>query len=354
MTSFVIIAAVLTLLSVAALAWPLLARRAALPASWKVATATTLAVLVAVPLLYGTWSKWNWSVPEPAADSPAAMVGRLARRLEREPNDIQGWLMLGRSYAVIEQYPLAARAYGRADRLAGGSNVDALTGMAEALVLSNQGGLDGKPGRLFEQALQLDPSSTKALFYSAIAAMERREFPLAKERFVRLLAGSPPPEVRRLIEEQILALDSPAAQLANVAPASGGSAPAAGTASGAPAAAADAAVVEVPLRITLAASVAGKADAGAPLFILARIPGQRGPPLAARRLTATFPQNVELRSTDAMIAGTGFTAGQELEIEARVANGGSAISRAGDPFGTARIRAGTKDRISIDINQVKP
>ena len=347
MTPFVIIAAVLTLLSVAALAWPLVAR-SQLPAAWKMAAGTSLAILVAVPLLYGTWSKWNWSVPEPAADSPAAMVGRLARRLEREPNDLQGWLMLGRSYAVIEQYPLAARAYSRADRLAGGSNVDALTGMAEALVLSNQGGLDGKPGRLFEQALQIDPASTKALFYSAIAAMERREFPLAKERFVRLLEGSPPPEVRRLIEEQILALDSPAAQLASATPAAGGAA-----APAAPAAA-DASVVEVPLRITLAAGVAGRADAGAPLFILARVPGQRGPPLAARRLTATFPQDVELRSTDAMIAGSGFTAGQELEIEARVANGGSAISRSGDPFGTALIRAGSKERITIDINQVKP
>jgi hypothetical protein len=129
--------------------------------------------------------------------------------------------------------------------------------------------------------------------------------------------------------------------------------PAEPAAAGAGAAAA-VATVELPLRVTMAAAVASKATSGAPLFILARIPGQRGPPLAARRLEATFPQDVELRSTDAMIAGTGFTAGQELEIEARVANGGSAISRSGDPFGTTIIRAGSKQRTSIEINQLKP
>jgi hypothetical protein len=100
--------------------------------------------------------------------------------------------------------------------------------------------------------------------------------------------------------------------------------------------------------------VAGKAAQGAPLFVLARIPGQRGPPLAVRRLNATFPQEVDLRSTDAMVAGTGFAAGQEIEIEARVANGGSAISASGDPFGIVRIKAGSGTRTAIEINQLKP
>ncbi|MEO6186998.1 MAG: hypothetical protein ABIP38_13890, partial [Steroidobacteraceae bacterium] len=114
------------------------------------------------------------------------------------------------------------------------------------------------------------------------------------------------------------------------------------------------ATVSVPLRITLAAGVAGKGNAGAPLFVLARIPGQRGPPLAAKRLEARFPQDVELLSTDAMLAGSGFTAGEEIEIEARIANGGSAISRSGDPYGVARVKAGAGGRTTIEISQLKP
>ena len=54
------------------------------------------------------------------------------------------------------------------------------------------------------------------------------------------------------------------------------------------------------------------------------------------------------------VGGSGFAAGQELEIEARIGNGGSAISRSGDPFGVARVKAGAKGRVSIEINQLKP
>ena len=178
MTSFIITAAVLTLLSVAALGWALLARRDNLAASWKVAAVSTLGFIVAVPLLYGVWSKWNWSAPEPSADSPAAMVGRLARRLEREPNDLQGWLMLGRSYSVIEQYPLAARAYQRADRLAGGSNADALTGMAEALVLSSQAVWTERREGCSSRRCCCDSRHTRRPVLRCIAAMGRGELPL--------------------------------------------------------------------------------------------------------------------------------------------------------------------------------
>jgi hypothetical protein len=114
------------------------------------------------------------------------------------------------------------------------------------------------------------------------------------------------------------------------------------------------AAVAVPLRITIAASVSGNVKSGARMFVYARIPGQRGPPLAAKPLEVRFPQNVDLLSTDAMIAGTGFTAGQELEIEARVANDGGAISRSGDPFGTVRVKAGSNTRVAIEISQLKP
>lgn len=340
MTTFVLVAIALTLAVVALVAWPLAFRRSEAPAAGIAALVFALVGIGGAGVLYPVWSKWNWNAPAVAADSPAAMVGRLARRLEKNPDDLQGWLLLGKSYAVIEQYPASVRAYERADKLANGKNADALTGLAEALVLSEQSNLDGRAGRLFEQALELDPGSTKALFYSAIAALERGENPLARERFVRLLQGNPPPEVRRIIEEQVQRMDASMVAATPAAPAN--------------ASPGNSAVVSVPLRVTLDGKVAGSAQAGAPFFVLARIPGQRGPPLAAKRLDARFPQEVELLSSDAMIAGSGFTAGQEIEVEARIANGGSAISRSGDPFGTVKLKAGVGGRATIEINQVKP
>jgi cytochrome c-type biogenesis protein CcmH len=274
------------------------------------------------------------------------MVGRLARRLEKQPDDLQGWLLLGRSYNEIGQFPLAARAYERADKLAGGRNAEALLGMGDALIAAGRSELTGAAGRLFEKALELEPNSVQALLYGALAAMERNELPVARARFARLLEGNPPPEARNLIERQLQVLDSMAVMAA--APTT----PAAQAATAATAATAPAAVVRIPVRITLAAGVAGKATAGAPLFVLARVPGQRQP-LAAKRLEAKFPQDVELLSTDAMAGGT-FAAGQELEVEVRIANGGSAISRSGDPFGVVKIKAGASTRTPIEINQLKP
>lgn len=353
MSGFVVIAGLLTLAVLVALLYPLLRKREGQPESWRAAGIAGLLILIGGAALYPTWSNFKWHEPQPAADSPQAMVGRLARRLEKQPDDLEGWLRLGRSYGVLGQHELSARAYQRADTLAKGKNPEALMGLAEALVVSEKSDLGGRAGRLFEQALDLDGSSVKALFYSAFAARHRNELPLARQRFERLLSANPPEEVARIISEQISEIDALSRMAANgaAAPTSGGTAMAAAapTAQAAPAAA-----VTVPLRVTLSASVADKAAAGAPLFVLARIPGQRGPPLAAKRLDARFPQEVDLLNTDAMIAGTGFAAGQELEIEARIANGGGASSRSGDPFGVIRVTAGGKQRAAIEINQLKP
>jgi cytochrome c-type biogenesis protein CcmH len=348
MSGFIVIAALLTLAALGVVLYPLLRRSGQAPANWKVAAIVAALVVVGGVALYPVWSNYRWAEPAVALDSPAAMVGRLARRLEKQPDDLDGWLLLGKSYSVIEQYSLSARAYQRADRLAKGQSAEALMGLGEALVNDGRADLSGRAGRLFEQALALDQNSVKALFYSAIAAAERNELPLARSRYARLLEGNPPPQVRTVIEQQIRALDGMAA-LAGVAPPAAQPAAAATTSP-----AAVQAVVTVQVRVTLSAKVADRAAPGAPLFVLARVPGQRGPPLAAKRLDAKFPQDVELRSTDAMIAGTGFAAGQEIEVEVRIANGGSAISRSGDPFGVARIKAGEGGRTPIEISQLKP
>ena len=343
MGPFLVIAGLLALLACVLVVLPLVRRPKAAPVATVAAVLAAVLVLGGSAALYATWSSWSWKAGSSEV-TPEGMVGKLARRLDKNPEDLDGWILLGRSYSQLEQYPLAVRAYQRADHLANGGNAEALTGLAEALVLGNQSDLAGRAGKLFEQALAIDPRSTKALFYAAIAAMERGEKPLARSRFMTLLAANPPPEVRTLIEQTVQNLDA--------APAVEGAKPA-GKAAATPAAA-PAEVVTVRLSVTLSPAVAAKAAAGAPLFVLARTPGQRGPPLAARRLDARFPQQVELRSTDAMLSGAGFAAGQELEITARISNGGSAMSTPGDPFGSIRVKAGGNAVSKVMIDQLTP
>lgn len=347
MTTFWLLALALGLFAAAFLVLPLVWRPSQRgPAATGAAVVVTLVLLGGAAVLYQSFSNWSWT-PQADDGTPAGMVGRLARRLEKNPDDLNGWLLLGRSYAQLEQFPMAVRAYQRADRLASGSNAEALTGLAEALILAKESDLDGRAGRLFEQALLLDPSSTKVLFYSAIAAMERGEKPLALERFQRLLVNNPPPEVRRLIEGAVAQLQAPAAASA-AAPAARAPQAASGQA------AAPASVAAVPLRITLDPKVAAQVQAGAALFVLARTPGERGPPLAAKRLQASFPQDVTLLASDAMLAGTGFAVGQQIEVVARVANGGGAIARSGDPVGSARVTVGQGGTIALRIDSITP
>ncbi|MEY4761300.1 MAG: hypothetical protein RLZZ200_1156 [Pseudomonadota bacterium] len=342
MTAFLVLAGALALAACAFVALPLL--RASTGPRAKAALAVVVALLLGGSLLfYVNVSTWSWK-GESAELTPENMVGRLARRLDKNPEDLAGWLLLGKSYVQLERYPMAIRAYQRADRVAGGRSAEALTGLAEAMVLGNQGDLAGRPGKLFEQALALDPNSTKALFYSAVAALERGDKPLARERFATLLTGGPPPEVRRLIEQTIQNIDADAAAVR---------APAARPARNAASSAAKGAVA-LKLHITLAPSLATQLQSGAPLFVSARRAGERGPPIAAKRLDAKFPQDVELLSTDAMMGGSGFSAGEDLEVTARVANGGGAIPKPGDPFGTVRLKAGTGSTTTILIETLTP
>ncbi len=207
MTVFILFAAALAAACVAAVAIPLLkpmpAQAAAAP--WT-ALAAAGVLVIGSAALYATWSNWSWR-KSPGVASPEGMVERLVHQLNDHPDDLSGWLMLGRSYVALQEYPLAVRAYGRADRVAGGRSADALVGEAEALTLMDDSQLQGQAGRLIEQALAIDPTSPQALFFGAAAAMRRGELPLARARFAKLLSLDPPARVKAILEQEIAGID---------------------------------------------------------------------------------------------------------------------------------------------------
>jgi len=345
MITFVLLAAALTMASVLLVAIPLLRRSASGSpgAPWTALTAAGLLV-VGSAALYVTWSNWPWHTAAAAADSPESMVARLARRLEHDSGDLNGWLMLGRSYIVLQEYPLAVRAFGRAVSLSGGKNAEALTGQAEALALGDESELDGRAGRLIEQALALEPDSGKALFLGAAVAARRGDLPLARERFAKLLSLNPAPEIRPIIEQQISAIDEKLA----ASPAK-----AAAVQQGRSAAGARDATPVVRVNVTLAPSLGSVAGA-APLFVFVRDPAQGGPPLAVKRLESHFPQSVALTPADSMVPGRAFAAGQSVKVVARIARSGSPVGVSGDPFGEVTYQVGHDGLVSLVIDRLTP
>ncbi|HUK03145.1 MAG TPA: hypothetical protein VLW26_12775 [Steroidobacteraceae bacterium] len=340
MIAFIVLAAVLSFAVVIAIVVPLLKKGSASELSPWAALAVAAVLVAGSAGLYAGWSNWSWSKAQAAADSPQTMVARLVRHLNSNPDDVEGWLLLGRSYVAMEQGPLAARAYERADRLAHGTNAEALIGLAEALTIEDDNALAGRAGQLVEQALRISSNSPKALFFGAAAAIHRQEYALARQRFTDLLALNPPANVVPIIQQQIAAIDEKL-----------GTSAASPSPREAPAAAAGA-VVRV--TITLSPKIQIAADTGAPLFVFVREPGQPGPPLAVKRLVMRFPQTVELTALDAMVSGRAFKAGQSVQVVARIARSGSPTARSGDPFGQVDYKVGRDGIVNMVIDQLTP
>ena len=306
MVTFLLLAGVLIIAGVAVIAIPLLRRvpTQLAPAPWAALGAAGVLVIGSA-VLYASLTNWSWHAA-PADGSPQTMVSSLARKLEGNPDDLNGWLMLGRSYVVLEQFPLALRAFERADRLAGGKNAEALIGEAEALTMGDEAELEGRAGRIIEQALVLDPNSGKALFFGAAAAVRRGDLALGKERFQKLLSMNPPEAIRPILQQQIDSIDqrlagASGAGLAAAAAGSPSPGSAAATATGPSDAgngnAGNSAAVHVHIELSPALSKTAPDDA-APLFVFVKDPAQPGPPLAAKRLANRFPQTVELTPAD--------------------------------------------------------
>jgi len=132
-----------------------------------------------------------------------ANVEKLARRLEQNPNDAQGWAMLGRSYMILERYSEAASAYARATTL-NGNDASAWADYAEALAMANGQRMAGKPAEAASRALQIDPQNPKALALAGSAAFEAKDYRKAVDYWQKLVpllpAGS---EAAKTVSDQI-------------------------------------------------------------------------------------------------------------------------------------------------------
>ncbi len=131
-----------------------------------------------------------------------ANVDALAKRLEQNPNDANGWRMLGRSYLTLENYKDAAVAYARASALRP-DDADLLADYAFSLGMANGQRLRGQPQELIDKALKIDPENPKALELAGTAAYEAKNYPAAIAYWERLLQKSSDSELTNVLKERI-------------------------------------------------------------------------------------------------------------------------------------------------------
>jgi cytochrome c-type biogenesis protein CcmH len=266
------------------------------------------------------------------------MMTSLAARLQENPDDLDGWKMLGRSYFQMQNYPGAIAAFEKAIQIEASENGSTLADLGEAILMSDPQTILGRAGQMFENALALEPSNPKALFYSGMAAAQRGNNELAADRWEALLATSPPPNVQEILRQRIAELRGetvqPQAPVQTPVEASG-----------------DGVIINVSLGAS--ASAAGLPDAT--VYIIARDPNQPAPPLAAvRRRVSELPAAVSISDADAMIAGRVPSGFAQLEIIARVSLTGQPVAQPGDWFGQQIIDTAATETVQIIIDQQVP
>ena len=359
MTAFLVLAALMASGAVALVSWPLLHAPAGETRVGRL-PAIVLAILLPVTAgaLYHLWSTYSWN-PADLKTGPVSveeMVDRLERRLGRDPKDLEGWLMLGRSDVALNRYEKAVTAYEHAYNLSEGRDARAAAGLGEALALVDARAIDGRAAELFEQALRDDPSNPQALWYGGIVALHHRDGNLARERWMTLLKLGPPKEVAGMLAMRIAELDQqlgrppdPAlAQLAN-----GAAEPAAVPAANpAPAQAASASGNAVHVHVSIAPALKASVRPTDTLFVLARDPQAPGPPLAVKRFPAgqALPVDVELTAADAMIPARSIATVRQATIVARLSRAGQPLPSSGDLYGELNydVTAGRGADLVID------
>ena len=276
--------------------------------------------LAAIGIYFATGNLRGLDPHSSAADAAQveAMVARLAAKLRENPDDVEGWKLLGRSYAVMGRYPDAVNAYAKAAERSP-RDAQLLADFADVLAMARGQSLQGEPEKLVERAVQIDPKNLKALALLGTAAYERKDYARAAEVWGRMLPLVPEgSEDARMIGENV----EEAKKLAAI----GGSAkPVAKAHPG------------VRGTVRLAAKLKNDVKPDDVLFIFARAP--QGPPVPLAVLkarAADLPLKFSLDDTLAMAQGMTVSSQPKIVVTARIAKSGKPQATAGDLQGASK------------------
>jgi cytochrome c-type biogenesis protein CcmH len=344
-TLFIIVCALLTAAAIGLLVWPLLKKSVdaeGVPQRANIAATIVAAGLPLVAFAIYYWaSDWHWDAAQQVAHPSTApdiehMVTQLQQRLSQQPDDLEGWKLLGRSATVLGNYSVARDAFSQAYTLSKGQDPDAVVGYAESLILNDEREIDGQAAELFEKAVTMAPDNARALWYGGIVAYRRGDLALAQQRWVELQNQELPPDLRQLVAERLSELDKQP------------NAPPPGPKTVAPASAA------ASISIKLAPALAAKVPPEATLFVIARR-GEGGPPLAVvRRLAGTWPVALTMSDADAMVPGTSLASAGAVRLIARVSSSGQPTAVSGDLYGEVSYDFATTKPVSLTIDRIVP
>ena len=270
------------------------------------------------------------------------MVAGLAARLQQQPDDLEGWTMLARTYNILERYSKAEAAYENVLRL-GGENAGVLTDYADAMAMANGGTFTDKSGALLTRALELDPNNVKGLWLAghwknqsgmyaeAIGYWQKAALLLPED-------GQDRPVITRQIQQaqQQLGIAVDSEQQATTSPAAVSPDKSASS-------------VTLQVQVSLDPALVAKTSPGDTVFIFARAAqGPRMPLAIVRKQVKDLPVTVVLDDTQAMAPGMMLSGFEEVLVGARISKSGNAMAQSGDLQGS-KSPVHPADLASLDI-----
>lgn len=270
------------------------------------------------------------------------MATALTRRLQDEPNSMEGWVMLARVQRAREHFDEAAAALRKALTLS--RDDDLQIELAEVLAQQNKGMFAGEPWSIIQKVLATDPHHVNALLLGGSAAYSEQNFQAALRFWERarevVVADSPDaPELDRAIGEARNRLGLPAIPARAMGGEKNASNKSAGAASGSTNASnntnANASSTQraerISGRVSVAPDLASKVAPTDTVFIYATPVAGSRMPLAIVKITANqLPYDFVLDDTTAMNPSAKLSGMDEVTVRARISKSGNAMQQPND------------------------
>ena len=320
------------------------------PAVWT-------AVVLAVALPISAMGFYMW-VGQPEALNPMALKSpeqvdqkdlaklaeTLADKLQSQPENLQGWVMLGRTYRTLENFDASLKAYDTALKLS--ADDDLQLERIEVMAMQRQGNFDGEPWRVIREILQKDPQHFGALLTAGSASYAEGKYADALKYWE---------QARKPLEANHPDLAGLENAIATVRDKMGLPAKAASTGSSGSSGPA-ASALNVSGQISLSAALKAKASPNDAVFVYATPANGDRMPLAIMKTTVSqLPLNFTLDDSTAMTPERKLSTAGEVLIKVRVSKSGNAMPQSGDLTGASDgpVKVGTKG-LKIEIKDQIP
>jgi len=287
-------------------------------------------------------------------------ISKLENRLKQEPNNPEGWFMLGKTYMAVKQFSKAAVAYKKVLDIDNENqrpeDPQVLLRYADAVAMTEGGSLTGTAKPIVEKVVKLMPNNPTVLWMAGTAENQQGNYAKALAFWYKLYPlvsqnAQAQAELAGLIKKAEAQL--PAAELAQLkktAPTQAATMQSSAGTTQAPGGAA-----EIVVSIELDPALKDKVKSTDTLFVFAK--AMQGPPMplaAVKKTAAALPLTVTLNDAMAMMPQMKLSSFEQVKISAVISKSGQPGTQSGDLFAEVlSVKVKAQEKIKLVINKIK-